>query len=187
MKTREDFVSNSSSCSFIIANDGGRVKDAVTVFHETFSNCEIPYEVEDALRMSCSVKNKWFREVEEELHGESQYEPYYGDWRTGQMKKKDPEEVSWNTIELTASSFEKLAERQDLADKIDSISFSCEDSSMTGMVFLRLFYAFFERNGCMPDATGTEHSFLRDVSEDDFLYKLTTTCSEKRQDEEKKI
>jgi hypothetical protein len=56
MKIRTDFVSNSSSCSFVI-EDTKNVKTFVSKF-KIFDGVEVPYCVDDGIDICIYVKNK---------------------------------------------------------------------------------------------------------------------------------
>lgn len=174
MKTREDFVSNSSSCSFVLSE--GSAADGLKAFRACFGRDWIPYEVSEKIEVRCYVKNKWFREVETGLKGESSYEDSYRPWGTGAMQKKDPEEISWDSIGLSLDSLAGAAkdENAEILNKIDRVEFECEDSTEVGKFYLSLLYLFFERAGCAPDASDSEHGFRGDGST--FAARLATAA-----------
>ena len=188
MKTRNDFVSNSSSCSFILSADA-RLADAVRFFAKVFGEDHIPYRIRDDVTVECYVKNKWLREVKSKLdpeYDDSEWKEDYRDWRTGQYVKKDPEEVSWDSVRIEFDDFVKLASDEQTLEKIDRLQFRCEDSDFMGLFFLRLLYAFFERNEMCPDCSDSEHYFIRTGSDDEkFIMKLASVCGGGKKSESK--
>ena len=176
MKTRNDFVSNSSSCSFILSAAAG-LADAVKFFAETFGGDPIPFKMSNEESLECYVKNKWRAEVKSKLRRDEDYserqDPYYVSFRP----KPDPEEVSWDSIPMDFDDFIALASDRQTLGKIDRVQFRCEDTNFTGIFFLRLLYAFFERNELCPDCSDTEQAFIRTGSDDEkFIMKLASVC-----------
>jgi len=177
MKVRTDFVSNSSSCSFVLSSRTGTVKDAVGFFAKTFCGCCLPYDIGDRVTVGVTTKNKWFKELQEKLTSEnSGWKDYYADWSTGKITKKDPEEISYDSISVPIDRLFELNGNDPALSKIDEIRFQCEDSDSIGLLYLRLLYSFFERNRFCPDAASSEHSFIGSGFDDDFMTKLVTTC-----------
>jgi hypothetical protein len=66
MKIRNDFVSNSSSCSFIIENNKN-VKQTFKCF-KIFENATIPYDVDDEIRIQISATYKNWTKLRDLLH-----------------------------------------------------------------------------------------------------------------------
>ena len=180
MKTRNDFISNSSSCSFILSS-GARMADAVKFFAKIFDGDNIPYKLRDEVTVECFAKNKWLRQVKAKLdfeHDDPERQETYEDrWYVNSDLRKDPEHVSWDSVSLDFDNFGKLAADDETLGKIDHILFSCDDGNFAGMFFLRLLYMFFERNGMCPDCSDTEHYFIGTDSDDEkFIKKLASEC-----------
>lgn len=171
MKTRTDFVSNSSSCSFVLSA-GMRLPEAVKFFAEVFKNCSIPWDFDDRVSVSCTAKNKWFAAVEEGVTGEkSAWTDYETNWSTGKNTRKDPEAVGWDSVRLDSGKLIEIASDDGLLGKIDGIRFQCEDGDTAGIMYLKLLYAFFERNAFCPNADDSEHSFATPET-DGFIERL---------------
>ena len=175
MKTRSDFVSNSSSCSFIVesaANDG--VVKAFGAFASVLAGVDIPYNLSDSVRISARAKNKWFKELSEAITEEpSDFKMEYRDWSSHKMVPKDPEDVGWDSIQLDLERITEIGKDpayKDYLARLDSVSFTTEDSNTSGLMYLRMLYLFLERMGCCPSAAESEHSFLDD--NDDFVTRL---------------
>lgn len=176
MKTRDDFVSNSSSCSFVIRRDNDAVVDAFKLWAKCFSEVDLPYEFTEHVSLSFRTKNKWMGELSKALtYGEdSEWSDSYDDYQTGKRTLKPPEE-EWEYTPLQFSSLcdiWKDYKSSDILPKISELYFQTEDYDGLGMNYLRLLYLFFDRNGCGPDPSSSEHSFLIDDSQDSFMSVL---------------
>lgn len=189
MKTRNDFVSNSSSCSFVLSANVC-MADALKFFVKTFGEDPIPYKLRDEVSIECYVKNKWLAQVKSKFDPEydrSEWQNVYRDWRSGQYVEKDPEEVSWDSIPIDFDDLSKLASDEQTLNMIDHLEFKCDDGNFTGLFFLRLLYAFFERNEMCPDCSDTEHYFIRTGSDDEkFIMKLASVCGGGRKTTDKR-
>lgn len=171
MKIRSDFVSNSSSCSFIISDP----LKACSIFSQAFHNTEVPSSFEE-IEIQGYAKNKWFRKVETDITGESSFEDTWKDYRTGEITKKDPEDEGWDSIYLRFSHLIDARKHLDSYGKMSRIRFSCEDYNRDACINLKDLYEFFKRNGCNPEADESEMEFLGD-RENDF-YKILNTYTD---------
>lgn len=174
MKTRSDFVSNSSSCSFVISSDVGDLAAAVKFFAEAFKDCDMPYQVDDRIEISAKTKNKWLNQMRRRLKGED-FKPEYDDWRI-KYAGEDPEAVGWDSVYLSLDQLRSLASDEWALPKVESIRFACGNHDYFGELFLRLMYFFFDRNRFSPDASETEHDFLHLGDSDDFTTRLASAC-----------
>ena len=158
MKIRTDFVSNSSSCSFII--DAKHARKACEAVYSKLYGLEVPYDINSDVTIRVYAKNKNVDKLFAKLHesgfvslGEKPY--HYTD--------EDPEEFSFNSIEIEVQSFiefaKKLSEDEELASVIERITFESDDYG-SGPMNLRDFYDVFAMNKCKPSAEDSEHEFM---------------------------
>ena len=176
MKVRTDFVSNSSSCSFVLRKENGGVRRALEAFAKTFAAGEVPWAVSDKVNVGAHTRNRDFSKVFESVNGEPPPRDSYG-YRgfAGEKQAEYQDEVSWESVELQLDGLETFAaDHSDVVDLVEDITFTTSDGDVSGMLYLRLLYLFFERNGCMPDATETEHAFVGDSFGSRFFNKLCT-------------
>lgn len=172
MKIRNDYVSNSSSCSFIIED----VAKAAKLFSDAFSGIDIPYDYDSTIDVSLAAKNKWYKEIEESLTGSSDYSNTWSDYRDGSIHVKDPEDIGWNRIRVSLSTLAKANEYLDKYEKTNEIRFECDDYDVLGVDVLKQLYHFFKRNGCKPNDEDTEMDFNH-LKASNFLTKLATYTS----------
>lgn len=165
MKIRSDFVSNSSSCSFVLKSP--------------FEACrQLQAECKDSL--SGSIWSD-VDDIEIYLHGDKQHleelkkllgfndEDIYADFN-GQF------EASISSMTFFSALLDMYDdEHKDIADvfsKITSMSFSVDDYNHAGVRLLGLLYRYFKEN-CNADVSkeGTEHEF-DDNERHDFVARL---------------
>lgn len=158
MKIRIDFVSNSSSCSFII--DAKHARKACEAVYSKLYGLEVPYDINTDITVRLYAKNKNVDKLFAKLH-ESGFvsfseKPYH-------YENEDPEEFSFDSIELEVQSFielgKKLSDDEELVSLIEQIRFWSEDYG-SGPMNLRDCYDFFDRNKCNPNAEDSEHEFM---------------------------
>ena len=172
MKVRSDFVSNSSSCSFII--DAKHVRKACEAVYSKLYGLEVPYDISTDITVSLYAKNKNVDKLFAKLH-ESGFvsfseKPYH-------YEDEDPEKLSFDSIELEVQSFielgKKISDDEELANSIERIIFESTDYG-SGPMNLRDFYDFFATNKCNPNAEDSEHEFMCE-DESDFRSVLKGT------------
>ena len=193
MKIREDFVSNSSSCSFVVGRTaGGRVEGLRLLAQVLGDDCELSYEVSSEFNVTLTVLRKNAKAVEEfvkerESHGDSRWEgdwdddSYYALFSKSRPAKKDDDELRKNVYFQTALD---IGGNEEILGKVESVEFRCEDSSQVGMMYLALLYRFFERNECCPDPEDTEHDFLNSCFSET-ARRLATVCVGKQEKKKK--
>ena len=158
MKVRNDFVSNSSSCSFII--DAKNARKACEVVYSKLYGLEVPYDINTDITVRLYAKNKNVDKLFADLHesgfvGSSDKPYHYAD--------EDPEAFSFDSIDLEVQSFielaKKLSDDKELVSLIEQIMFESDDYG-SGPMNLRDFYDFFAINKCKPNAENSEHEFM---------------------------
>lgn len=180
MKIRHDFVSNSSSASFVVQQESGDLKLLCQKMAELFNQISIPYGIDDKIDISVSVKNKWYRDVFKVLkpNEECRYTDTVVDWYSKKTVKKDPEDISWDSIKINVEELIQLA-TTDIIEKIDHIYFSSVDENDDVCNFyLAKFYRFFEAIDCNPDASSTERDFLG-LENEEFFSIMTKITNQK--------
>lgn len=168
MKTRIDFVSNSSSCSFIIED----IKTMLPKF-KIFDGVNVPYEIENEVSISISTTYRhWFKLrdilVELGLCESGLYNKLPDDYFKKSLKD-NPDELSWDYFSLTLPSFIDMCcseKCEEICDIVSEIRFRSEDYG-SGPMYLYQLFMFCKINGGKPDASESEHSFA-DTSEQFF-------------------
>jgi len=148
MKIRNDFVSNSSSCSFVIRDNAAQ---AAKMFLEDFGS--FINGSWDPMGESMNIGFKLDSESEDM-------------WRTWQS----PEQFVSTFSEACFDDEEEQAEKHDVSS-IDELAFECDDYDHSSMTYLTLMYRYFDKFGFKPDASETEHEFLGEDSKS-FLEKI---------------
>lgn len=143
MKTRNDFVSNSSSCSFVINDISALVEVLRTVFHDV----DIPYDFDNDI--TCYVythKNEWANTFEKITGQKPDYTPSYAE-----------NDICW--MDAIHTDFINVAKSPENLENAEQIVFQCEDYG-SGPIYLKMLYEFFERMRLNPDAADSENEFL---------------------------
>ena len=101
MKIRLDFVSNSSSSSFILR--GEYAAKGIRLLKRIVESCEIPWEVENEIVLHIHALNKNMPALLK-LLGDDNYGNYDGYGSSYGYKSGDsPDEQSWRSIEVSLS------------------------------------------------------------------------------------
>lgn len=155
MKIRSDFISNSSSCSFII--EAQYLETARRLINDKLYDLSVPSDIDGDITIFVFAKNKniiklWKLLKDAEYTTDSD-EPYYD--------SNEPECLSWDSMRFTVAEFIELVHQsnKEIFDLIEEVKFDAEDYG-TGPINLKDFYDFFERNQCCPNAENSEHEFV---------------------------
>lgn len=155
MKVRNDFVSNSSSCSFII--EAQYLETARRLIDDKLYDLSVPYDIDGDITIFAFAKNKniiklWKLLKDAEYMSDSD-KPFYD--------ANEPEDLSWDPMRFTVTEFIELVHQnnKEIFELIEEIKFDAEDYG-TGSINLKDFYDFFERNQCCPNAENSEHEFV---------------------------
>lgn len=180
MKTRSDFVSNSSSSSFILR--GEYATKGIRLLKRIVESCEIPWEVENEIVLHVHAINKNMPALSKLLDDDNYGN--YGRRSSGYDYENgnSPDELSWDSIEipLSKSGLSKLTD--EVLEKIDDIEFYLGDG-YTLMLVMKLLYIFFQKNGCCPDALDTEQNFMSPDCKEDFMYALACGIPAEKKEE----
>jgi len=172
MKIRSDFVSNSSSSSFILHRPD--LQTAVKSLCQICEKYEVPWKIEDQISIRIHVKNKNWQDVTAALYDEYEGKAVNHGIYCGET---NPEAVPYDSIPLRFSNLdiERLA---GVVDKIEDIEFSVDDGYER--LELKLLYLFFERLGCNPDALDSEQNFMSMTDNEKFMAALIAYTEENR-------
>lgn len=168
MKTRIDFVSNSSSCSFIIED----IKTMLPKF-KIFDGVNVPYEIENEVSISISTTYRhWLKLkgilVELGLCESYLYNNLPDDYFQKNLKEH-PDEQSWDSFQLTLPKFIDMCcseKCEEICDIVSEVYFRSENYG-SGPMYLYQLFMFCKINGGKPDDTDSDYSFC-DMNENFF-------------------
>lgn len=154
MKTRTDFVSNSSSCSFVIKD----VKNALTAIKSLGTDGFIPYELDD---IDLHVYAK--RSVIKELFDILERTPSHYDDFNHNLDDEDSYGFNLSALESIPDS---------IMQKIDYIYLQCDDYEQTKVLYLSVLYMFLKNEGVDVDCSDSEHELMFQDGDTSFLGKM---------------
>ena len=152
MKIRSDFVSNSSSCSFVIDTNMERFTKVISVF----SDIDIPYEFDNGIRVYVRSKNKNYNKLRQilidmEYINGGNYTPISDD-----SVNQEPDDICWDSFHM---GFQQLCNLpKEVYQYIDSVGFTSNDYG-SGPLYLKMLYDFCDINDCEPNDEDTDRSF----------------------------
>lgn len=168
MKIRSDFVSNSSSSSFILR--GEYAAKGIRLLKRIVESCEVPWEVENEISLHVHALNKNMPALSKLLDDGDNYGGRGSN--CGCKDYNSPAERSWHSIVVSLSEFGLSKLTDEALEKIDDIEFYLGDGGRALTLVLKLLYIFFQKNGCCPDALGSDQDFMCPDCKEDFMYAL---------------
>lgn len=174
MKIRSDFVSNSSSSSFIVKD----IRKAITLISELG---DIPYEIDGSLNFTISYYHKDGKEISEKVMNQEYKKDIFDKnyWRY----ETQPDEIEYGW-EIDFYRLKELIDKNDpILDKIISLSIESRESDSMTTSILYMLYEYFKRIGLNPDDSYSEVNFRNDTISN-FVINLVNKFSEINGDKE---
>jgi len=179
MKIRSDFVSNSSSSSFVLWNSSGDAKLFLEKFAEMFAGAYMPWDLNSALSVYVNTTHRWFNDVAIALLDKdkakkaiAEHDRYLNDYAGG-VANVDLDGVAYDNIHFPFSDLaDKYDELLSVADKINSLYFEAQDEyNSNDLTELRKMYSFCKDLDCCPDCSISERDFLSNDDENNIFYQ----------------
>lgn len=154
MKVRIDYVSNSSSSSFVINKDAAKAsKMFLDDFGQYLTNCygDSLGETFNIGVTESGLEDEWHDWMRPEMFAEFYIQGKYDCETDTHATPKKPEDIV-------------------------SLSFECDDWDHTGMMYLVFLYKYFKKFGFEPDTSCSEQTFPPEEN-DSFLGKILDRLS----------
>lgn len=194
MRIRHDFVSNSSSSSFILSINDNPIVDSVEKWNRAMPDVnDISYEWLDNIDVYFRCKNKNYMDLwnvfEKDSSRERYWRPVYEDHWTHRQVEVDMDQMSFETIKTSLIDVLKTyRENPSIFSKIEEIEFrASEDYNPISLSRLARLFEFFDALGLKPDASSSEQHFLDLDNDDAFTMAIDKTIIDwRRRNEDKK-
>lgn len=162
MKFRTDFVSNSSSCSFVVS-------DVISLMKLLAPIGEMPYAVEDKLHIQICCKDKDYDQLYEIIYGEKS-PSYYNYDRT----PRDPDELAIFDIRDYNTFISRWSEVPDsIKSGVKNFYISCDDYEIIAVSVINSIYELCDVAGLNPDDSYSEIQFRTSkTDQQNFLINL---------------
>jgi len=159
MKIRTDFISNSSSSSFILT--GENAHKGLIMLKSLCDKYQMPYDLEDNFLAYVYFK----------VQDISAFEAVFGeeDVLNSVHSEKD---IYYVKIPMSYLNSVKLT--KDFIGKIEKVMFKIYNDDLFAKISFKLFYLYFEKVGCSPDMADSETDFLTVSTDEKFMYALAT-------------
>jgi len=156
MKTRNDFVSNSSSCSFI-------VHDAKKTLELLNKLGDFPYQIDD-FEVKIAYKHKYEKDIFK-MFGRKEVERdrYYYNWDNRRIEI-DPEAIECFYDASMYDLINLVIDKNPNIDKIEHIQFYCQNYNQLAVAVLHLLYKYFQKHGLKVNCEDTEIEFNDNTS-----------------------
>lgn len=157
MKTRADFVSNSSSCSFVIRD----VKSALAAIKSLGTDGFVPRDIDDLI-LRIYAKRRVIRDL------------------IIMLDKPGRDDFSWrpdddDCYDVSLCEFASIPDnllQDSFLQKIDCIYLTCEDYEQEKFLYISVLYAFLKNEKVDVDASDSERPLMFQCNDDSFLSQL---------------
>ena len=152
MKARYDYVSNSSSCSFVI-KDVAKFLDSLKA---DLGEISLPWFMEDKISFTVTCLEKDAEELESKLAGNEYKFKEYSDWDHEKKYKTTLEDEHY----VYGVQLYRLVENRDVLDKVIRLSIeTSETNDSAAECMLGMLFEYCKTIGLRPDDAASETDF----------------------------